>query len=150
MTTLRMLRIPVPDWAPSYYKRGAGGEIEHELWSEAGVEAYEALKERRAELFAVADAAVNEYVNNDGLTEEEDGVGHFPNRQRLSGKYWISEEGYDVGDDGDFFVSIMARCLERAWGAILADPDYLGLDVWIDVSRETGAITVSMVSSSSI
>jgi hypothetical protein len=131
MATFVMQRIPVPNWAPSYLVRGPDGEVIPNLSEPGGPETYALLMPRYPEILSPVDKAVNEYVNNDGLTYgEDDDENGFPSRKRLSGDYYLARPTY-AGGNGWYTVSLMARCLEKPWLPNQIHCDYLGLDVSI-------------------
>jgi hypothetical protein len=135
-----MTLIPAPAWAdpPRIMLR--------DMW----LDDYEAIQEHRDRLVAAVHKAVEKYLNTRGLsfTSDEDG---FPNRTRMTGEYYLSDEYYEGNRPDGFKINVHCRCLEKPWQPGATEPDdYLGLDVWLLCKPKRWTFTVQAVDSSSI
>ena len=125
-------RIPVPDWARPFaiLREQEFGEQEFSRCSSHHDEVLEAVQE-----------AVQQYVNDDENVFSKE-QGHFPQRDRLTGEYYIGSETYDVYEEQrypheelgqraerKYRLSVEVRCLEKQWISHQTDFDYLGLEV---------------------
>lgn len=135
-----MRRIPVPDWAPPH----ARGETELDGVSR---QEYESLQERRAEILALLDGEVERYVNENALPGDDS----FPERDRLTGEFYIGSEKYFKKSDRAWFqVSIFCRCLEHPRHGGGTPDDYLGLEVYLRCEPGGGTCSVLDTDESSI
>ena len=117
----RMTRVELPAWA-----RLPDAHLANMRLSE-----YHAIQQRRQQMLDTVHIAVEAYLNTPGLYVEggEDG---FPDRSRMSGEYYVSDESY-TGHVGPVWiqVGVMCHCLEKPSRAGQEDRDYLGLEVWL-------------------
>ncbi len=145
MAKFRMTRIEPPPWAtqPDLAIEGVS------------VSDYRAIQRRRDRLLKAVHRTVEEYLNDPRLyfSAGEDG---FPNRDRLTGEYYIGGESYAIPRVrikpnekpstarplGWIQICVRCRCLESA-GADGGHPsDYLGLDVWLRCDPGKGTFSV--------
>lgn len=124
---LRMVRVPVPDWAPPHAHGAVTFAMVADKYGDAITSAErDALVKRHADIFALADALVEQYAN-DGCALP--GENWFPEQARLTGEFYIGGESYHKLVGADWCqVCVQARCIGR--GLAGAD-DYLGLDIWL-------------------
>ena len=119
MVKFRLARIEPPQWAAQ-----PGLDI-----TGVAVTEYVAIQQQRDELLRVVDRELEEYLNTPGLYGEGES---FPDRQRLTGAYYIGSESYTAHRDPPWFqISIMCRCLEHPKAGVPREDDYLGLEVWL-------------------
>jgi hypothetical protein len=123
----KMVRVPVPEWAPPY----ACGAVKFEMVSTKYNDAItpterDALMKRHADILALTDTLVEEYVNEGRASP---GEGGFPEHNRLTGEFYVGNESYHrlLGESW-IQICIEARCLGRESGG---SNDYLGLHVWL-------------------
>jgi hypothetical protein len=116
-----MTRLELPVWA-----RRPDAHL-----ANVRLSAYHAIQQRREQLLDVVHQEVEAYLNTPGLYGE-DGNDMFPNRSRMSGEYYVSDESY-IGHVGPEWiqVGVMCHCLEKPSRAGQRDRDYLGLEVWL-------------------
>ncbi|MBL8797032.1 MAG: hypothetical protein JNM56_24230 [Planctomycetia bacterium] len=116
-----MTRIEPPAWAtqPALHI----GDV--------AVSDYASIQRRREQLLRVVHQAVEDYLNDPQLYFTDDNEG-FPNRERLTGQYYVADESYTAHEDPAWFqIGVMCRCLERPRGRSKQAGDYLGLEVWL-------------------
>lgn len=113
--------VPRPKWAR-----------EPDVWlHDLRLADYHAVQQYRERMLKVVHKEVEAYLNTAGLYYEGD-EGGFPSRSRMTGEYYVSDEGYTAHVGPVWFqVSIKCHCL----GSRLPDSaevgDYLGLEVWL-------------------
>jgi hypothetical protein len=135
-----MRRIALPEWAPDY----ARGQIELDGVSQ---QEYESLQQRRQEILASLDAEVERYVSDNTLPGDDS----FPERDRLTGEFYVGNEGYcKEGEPGWFRISILCRCLEHPRPGDDEPGDYLGLEVHLRCEPVSGACSALGTDESSI
>lgn len=129
----RMTRIEPPPWATQPDLRIEG----------VSVSEYAAIQQRRERLLKTVHRAVEGYLNDPRLyfSGGEEG---FPQRDRMTGEYYIGGESYAIpkvrikpnesplkATPLDWIqIRVGCRCLESR-GADEERDDYLGLDVWL-------------------
>jgi len=112
VTKFSMNRIEPPAWADQPALR-----IEAVTVSD-----YASIQRRRDRLLRVVHQAVEDYLNDPQLyfTDDDDG---FPNRERLTGQYYVADESYTAHEGPAWFqIGVMCRCLERPRGRIRRRP----------------------------
>ena len=137
---LQVRRVDLPPW------RGA---TEVSILSDGGADAYQSFQPVFWQIIDFVHAAVVDYVNDATMTFE---TGRFPARDCLSGQYYIYSTYYHtISLSGSLVhaVKVSCACTETS-DAPEEDNDYLGLDVVVNLWRDTGRLEVDMVSSSSI
>ena len=133
----KMVRIPVPEWAPPYARGAVTFEIAAKKSYDAIIPAeHAALLARHADILALADQIVEEYANSMCAPSDED---WFPAQARLTGEFYVGSESYHRLP-GELWVQVCveARCLGRRTDKI---SDYLGLDVWLRYDPEGGQLS---------
>jgi hypothetical protein len=139
-THFPMRRIPVPAWAPDY----ARGQIKLDGVSQ---QEHESLQQRLGEILRLVDAEVERYVSDNTL----DGDDSFPERDRLTGEFYVGHERYSKkADQGWFRISIFCRYLEGSGAGSEGEDDYLGLEVHLRCDPGSGACSVLDTDESSI
>jgi hypothetical protein len=115
----RMTRIEPPGWATQPDLSITG----------VSVAEYAAIQRHRDKLLRAVHREVEAYLNTPGLYAEGES---FPDRLRMTGKYYIGSESYTAhGDPVWFQISIMCNCLEHPKAGMDCEDDYLGLEVWL-------------------
>jgi hypothetical protein len=116
-----MTRVELPGWA-----RPPEVDLDDMRLSD-----YHAIQRHRGSMLELVHREVEAYLNTPGLFVERDEDG-FPNRSRLSGEYYVSDESY-TGHVGPVWIQIgiTCHCLERAPPSGFEARDYLGLEVWL-------------------
>jgi len=133
-----MRRIPAPNWVPDCGQIKLDGISQQE---------FESLQWRRPEILALLNAEVERYVNVNALP----GGDSFPDRDRLTGEFYIGSEKYSrQGDPVWFRISIFCRCLEHPRPGSKKPDDYLGLEVYFRCEPGSGAYSVLDTDESSI
>ena len=98
-------------------------------------DAFARLQSAREAILSAVDQEVLAYLSNSFLVF--DSANDFPNTQRLTGDYYVGSECYHVDPEtGRYRVSVMARCLAHPLPGQTAPDDYLGLEVWLESSRD--------------
>lgn len=146
-----MRRIPTPEWS-----RNVTVTVDKDF----GEEEYQAVCTHRQETLAAVQRAVEQYVNDDlALGTDEK---FFPERSKMTGEYYISDEGYSTTDiqyhsnkppshtEKRYRFSLMARCLEKPWHGEQTDFDYLGLEIHFEWKPVEQQVFFMGVDSSSI
>lgn len=122
-----MKRISVPDWARpfSILREQEFDELE-----------FNRCLPHRAEVVQAVQEAVQQFANDDEKVFSED----FPQRTRLTGEYYISNENYSLytgpiyppirPEERKHTLSVFVRCLEKQWIENQTDFDYLGLELF--------------------
>ena len=120
MAKFRMTRVAAPDWADPA-----------EVWlHDIRLSDYQAIQEHRERLLEAVHGAVEKYLNTRGLYFSSDD--YFPNRKRMTGDYYLSDESYHGNVPGGFKISVYCCCLRKPWLPEQTGPDdYLGLCVWL-------------------
>jgi hypothetical protein len=92
---------------------------------------YHAIQQRRQQMLDIVHQEVEAYLNTPGLYGEA-GDDMFPDRSRMSGEYYVSDESY-TGHVGPVWiqVGITCHCLGKPSRPGQEDRDYLGLEVWL-------------------
>lgn len=101
-------------------------------------------------MLSVVHGAVTEYVNDPDLVCDLEG--HFPQKERLTGEYYVGNEYYEteVGPV-HYIISIQTRFMEKPWLPNQSDFEYLGLEVWLACYPEKDwEFSVTGIDSSSI
>jgi len=132
-----MVRVPVPEWAPSYAQGAATFEMAADKYYDAITPAERAaLVERHADILDLADQLIEEYAN-DGCAPPGDDW--FPAQARLTGEFYVGSESYHrLPGERWVQVCIEARCLGRRTDKV---GDYLGLDVWLRYDPEVDQLS---------
>jgi hypothetical protein len=128
----RMTRIDPPGWAT---QPDLGITL-------VTVAEYAAIQRRRDRMLRAVHREVEAYLNDPRLyfTGDEDG---FPDRDRLTGEYYIGGEAYIAHADPTWFqIGVICRCLERPRGRGGRADDYLGLEVWLRCEPGRWSFTV--------
>jgi hypothetical protein len=117
----RMMRVELPGWA-----RRPDAHLDNMRLSD-----YHAIQQRRGQMLDVVHREVEAYLNTPGLYGEG-GDGMFPDRSRMSGEYYVSDESY-TGHVGPVWiqVGVICHCLEEPARPGQENRDYLGLEVWL-------------------
>jgi hypothetical protein len=149
---LHMTQIAVPGWAR---------ELTVEVDEDFGEEEYRRLSAHREQILDAVHEAVEQYVNDENYAYDD----QFPQRNKMTGEYYISSEGYSIYTERtpprrgerqwrfgpkQWRFSLSAHCLEKRWLDNQTDFDYLGLEVhflWEPVEQR---ITFGGIDSSSI
>ena len=90
---------------------------------------YDVIRAKRTQMLRAVHKEVEGYLNTAGLYFEGDDDG-FPDRLRMTGDYYVSDESYGTEEAGGIRISILCHCLGRVPNSRRAD-DYLGLEVWL-------------------
>lgn len=148
----RMKRAPRPEWA-----RNVTVTVDEKF----GQEQYQAISEYRQEILVAVQQAVEQYVNDDDVVS--DMSGHvFPDRSKMTGEYYISDEGYSTRDikyhgskppshtGKRYLFSLAAHCLEKPWYGEQTDLDYLALEIHFEWKPIEQQVLFMGVDSSSI
>ena len=132
--TFRVSQIEVPTWA-----RRPQVQLEGVSESELA-----AIRVHRAALVAAVQSAVEKWLNDVG----ENAL--FPDRAKLTGNFYVGDELYERGEEGNIRISIFCCCLERPQPLTDREDDYLGLEVWLNYVEGSVTFEVSDIDSSSI
>jgi len=145
---LHMTRIALPEWA-----RGFILEVDEQF----GEEEYRRLSTHRVQILDAVQEAVEQYINDDNCVTDG---GLFPQRDRMTGEYYISSERYSIyreplpqrerWGERQWAFSFSAHCLEKRWLDSQTDFDYLGLEVHFLWEPAGQRITFGGTDSSSI
>ncbi len=129
MTMLTTKRVPVPGWARPF-------ALSRE--EEFDEQEFNRCSAHHGEVLQAVQEAVERYVNDDEVVNEEQPL--FPQRARLTGEYYISEENYSLylgpayppirPEERRYTLSVFVRCLEKQWLENQTDFDYLGLELF--------------------
>ena len=120
MTKLLMKRIEVPGWARPF-AMDSDGEFEERV--------HQAAQLQMGEIHATAHGLIQHYL------DEVSAGTSFPETERMTGDYYISEHRYSVSVSGvrqemsEHRLGVFARCLEHPFVQHQTDFDYLGLEV---------------------
>lgn len=108
---------------------------------------YRKLNERWSEILLNVQKEIWKYINDDNLCFKDE-LELFPNRNKLSGDYYIDSVSYvkHVGPLG-FKIIISARLTEKLGNS---EEDYLGLEVTLFVKSEKDDFEVLGIDSSCI
>lgn len=121
MAKFRMTRINPPPWAR---------QPALDIFSVTVAE-FAALQLNRDQMMEVVHAEVDTYLNDPKLVFDGNDEG-FPNRDRLTGRYYVGDESYIGHQDPTWIqISVDCRCLERPHPGVDREDDYLGLEVWL-------------------
>jgi hypothetical protein len=120
MAKFRMTLIDPPSWA-NQPDLSVGNVT---------VAEFAVIQKRRAKLLRAVQREIEAYLNDPRLVFDDDEG--FPQRQRLTGTYYIGSESY-IGHRSPrwFQISIFCRCLEHSTLGVEGEDDYLGLEVWL-------------------
>lgn len=135
-----MVRIPVPNWVPTY----AQGEIEFEISASKYGDAItpaerEALVAKHAEILRLVDKLVEDYVNKWCCPPGNACDAWFPEQAKLTGEFYIGCESYHRLRGAKWIqVRVEARCVGRT---PIGLSDYLGLDTWLRYDLKSGRLT---------
>jgi hypothetical protein len=123
----RMVRVPVPEWAPPYARgQVTFKEAEAKYYDPITLNERNVLLGRRADILTLADEQVEEYANDMCAPPGED---WFPEQDKLTGEFYIGSESYHRLPGKDWIqVCLRVRCLRHSEDG---PEDYLGLDVWL-------------------
>lgn len=141
MARFRMKRIDRPRWANV-----------PDIWlNEIRLADFEVIRTRRDRMLKVVHKEIESYLNTEGLYYDDPEDEGFPNRVRMTGDYYISDESYAVDDDtGGFLISIRCHCLGRRVAKNRRPDDYLGLEVWLRCEPPRWTFTVFRNTDSSV
>ena len=132
--------VPHPKWAR-----------EPDVWlHDMRLADYHAIQKHRVRMLKVVHKEVETCLNTAGLyyDGEEDG---FPNRSRMTGEYYLSDESYTARVGPVWFqVSVMCRCLGSRLPGSAEVGDYLGLEVWLKCDPKKWAFEVFRNTDSSL
>lgn len=135
-----MRRVPVPDWAPDY----ARGEVKLKGVSQ---QEYDSLQQRRQQILTLLDAEVERYVSDNVYPGDDS----FPDRDRLTGEFYLGNERYSKEGDPEWIrISMFCRCLEHPRPGDDQPGDYLGLEVYLRCDPISGGFSVLGTDESSI
>lgn len=116
LTELRVVRIYPPQWArPARFDGTAPRAVRQDVLNRAG------------KILRLVHGCVSDYLNDDSLCFA-DGE-NFPDRNRLTGEYYVGNLSVVEDGAGAYQVSIRARCLEKSQLSSDESQDYLGLEV---------------------
>lgn len=132
--TFRVSLIEAPTWA-----RRPRVDLEGVSETELA-----AIQLHRAALIASVQSAVEQWLRD----VDENAL--FPNRAKLTGSFYVGDELYERGEEGNIRISIFCRCLERPKLGTDREDDYLGLEVWLNYVEGSATFEVSDIDSSSI
>ena len=110
----KMVRVPVPDWAPPH----ARGKVKFDMVADKYCDAItpaeqDALVAKHADILALADALVEEYAN-DMCCPPGPGRVWFPEQAKLTGEFYVGGESYHrLRGESWIQVCVKARCLGR-------------------------------------
>jgi hypothetical protein len=116
-----MTRIEAPSWAT---------QPRLEIMN-VSVAEFARIQTHRRRMLAHVNRELEAYLNDSRLyfTGTADG---FPNRDRMTGEYYLGGESYIAHADPTWFqIGVMCHCLEQPWGPFVRVKDYLGLEVWL-------------------
>jgi hypothetical protein len=132
----RMVRVPVPEWAPPHARGAVRFEMVATKYGDAITPAErDELMKRHTDILAVADALVEEYANSGCAPPGED---WFPEQVKLTGEFYVGSESYHrLPGERWIQVCVEARCLGHEPDS---PGDYLGLDVWLRYDPENGRL----------
>lgn len=120
-------------------------------YDSVNTEEIEQLDGHSEALYTVVAHELERYVNDDTLCSID---GMFPERNRLTGKYYMVSEYYSRdAATGTYKIAIQAALTEAFVGGVVTSPvemDYLGLEVWLGFDPASGQLEVHGVDSSSI
>lgn len=128
-----MTLVPKPAWARPH-------DVSlFDMW----LSTYHRIQQHRDQLLEHVQREVEDYLNTPGLYCEGD-EDSFPNRSRMTGEYYISNESYrqHVGPAW-VQIGVQCHCLEKPWLPSRVDRDYLGLHVWIKCTEEDWSFEVN-------
>lgn len=89
----------------------------------------ELFNANEADIMAMVEEAVSEYINDDDLCNDDEGF--FPRRCELTGEWYVREIYFKDGEE----LSVMTALL-GSWPQ--GKGDYLGLDVFLRYDEESG------------
>ncbi len=136
---MNVSRINPPKWARQFI-------IETDDFPK---DALDRLREVRESLLEAVHAEVCDYLSDERLVF--DSAEEFPSSQRLTGDYYIGDEGYYVDPEtGHYCVSVMARCLAHPQPFQNTPCDYLGLEVWLECSPDCQTFVIFRNTDSSV
>ncbi|TKR29492.1 hypothetical protein FCE95_15250 [Luteimonas gilva] len=124
------VRIPTPLWARP---------TDASLYDGVRLSDYHLIQSHRDRLLDAVHDELDAYLNSDAIF----GAGDFPNRERLTGEYYIADESY-AQHTGPLWIQIgiKCHCLEYPINAGQIDLDYLGLEVWLRFEPASGAFSI--------
>jgi hypothetical protein len=132
----KMVRVPTPPWA-----RG----LEVEFNNKDSEECFFAFSPRLEEVLKLLHEQVEIFVNDPEQTflEEEE---IFPALSKLSGEYYVSRI-YFVSDESRdkrayMGMSVMLHCIEKPRFDSNTDLDYLGLEAYLYIWKDTGDLEI--------
>ena len=128
----RMTRIELPGWS---------GRPDAHL-DNMRLSDYHAIQQRRQQMLDAVHQEVEAYLNTPGMYGDS-GDDTFPDRSRMSGEYYVSDESY-AGHVGPVWiqVGIMCHCLDKPSRPRQGGRDYLGLEVWLRCDPALWSFTV--------
>jgi hypothetical protein len=128
---------------------GEGTPPATEFINEGGYVAFEYFQQHSEPALQLVHAAIENYVNDDSLTGDDD---YFPRRSELSREYYTYETAYAqyVVEGVTFNVANYRCCCTAAPGTSAEKPNYLGLDVSVEFRSDRGQMSVTGVDSSAM
>lgn len=129
MTKLLMTKIDVPSWARPF-AIGIDTEFEGRV--------YQAAQSQMSDIQRAAHRLIQRY-----LDEVSAGM-QFPEKTRMTGDYYISEQRYGISvssvrrEASEHRLSLFVRCLEHPFAQHQTDFDYLGLEIHFLWNEENG------------
>lgn len=118
--TISVHQIASPPWARPSLRDAEDLAPVVEAW----------LAANRAAMLDEVRREVERYVNDPDLCVNRDEDG-FPCRDRLTGAYYLGDEGYFPGEAESVEISIQCRFLEGPKSGMDRLDDYLSLEVWL-------------------
>ena len=129
MTKLLMTKIDVPSWARPF-------AIDIDTEFEGRV--YQAAQSQMGDIQESAHRLIQRYL------DEVSADTPFPEKARMTGDYYISEQRYGLSassvrqEASEHRLGLFARCLEHPFAQLQTDFDYLGLEVYFLWNEESG------------
>jgi hypothetical protein len=143
-THLTMTRISPAKWASF---------PEPDMDDPGAEEAYRAFHKDYDAALRLVQEEVEKYVNDDDLTGATEEDREFPARSQMTGEYYLGYEMYEAREfngRGCYCYVVQACCLEKKWAPKQKTFDYLGLEVRINLWKDTGKMEVDGVNHSVI
>ncbi len=136
---MKLRRIPRPSW--SRVPRIEVAEVPAEIYSR--------ICAARELMLKAIDLEVANYLTNPELVFSS--FDEFPSSRRLTGEYYVSDEGYFIDSSrGICRIHVAVRCLGCSPQGKTQLDDYLGLDVWLECSPECRTFSVYRNTDSSV